>query len=188
MMTASSEPSRSEPTVFGAIRRYRAMVIAIVVAAVVAAIAYTQLKGPTYRASASLTEGLPAQNQDSAQYLDSQVLLLQSQNVAREAAVIANRSLGDGNLAVGNFYGDTSWLTITPPEAAAQGVYGASIVSVQFTAPSARVAQAGANAILQAFDNARNASLRAQANATIAGIDNAIANSTASQRSALEGQ
>jgi Mrp family chromosome partitioning ATPase len=190
MIAASIEPSRSEPTVFGAVRRYRAMVIAVIVAAVVAAIGYTLVKGPTYRATASLTVAPPAtqQSQDPAQYLDSEVLLLQSQGVAMRAAGIANRALGSDHLTTRNFYGDGSSLTITPPAAAAQGVYGASIVTVAFTAPSARMAQVGANAALQAYDDARSAGIRAQANATIAGIDNAIANSNEAQQAALETQ
>ena len=184
------ELSRSEPTVFGAVRRYRVMVLAIAVATMVAAIGYTLIGGPTYRAMGSLTVALPAsqQNQNSAQYLDSEVLLLSSQDVARRAADIANGTLHSNRLSVGDFYGEGKSLVIIPPEAAAQGVYGASIINVSFTAPTARIAQAGANAVLQAYGDARSASISAQAAATIAGIDNAVASAGPAERAGLLAQ
>jgi Mrp family chromosome partitioning ATPase len=190
MNTPRIEPSRSEPTVFGAVRRYRAMVLAVVVLATAAAIAYTLVQGPTYRATASLTVALPAsqQSQNSAQYIDSQVLLLESPDVARRAADIANGALGGNHLTVGDLYGDGKSLVIIPPEAAAQGVYGASIITVSFTASSARSAQEGADAVLQAFGDVRSASIRAQADAIITGIDRAMANSTGAQQAALQAQ
>jgi Mrp family chromosome partitioning ATPase len=187
MNTPRSEPSRSEPTVFGAVRRYRTMVVGIAVLVTVLAIGYTKVQHPSYRATASFTVAPPAsqQSQDHTQYLDAQVLLIQSQDVARRAAHIANGVLGGTHLTAGNFYGSGSSLTITPPVAAAQGVYGASIVSVSFKAPSARVAQVGANAVLQAYADARSDSIKAQANATLAGIDQSIASSTSTQQAAL---
>jgi len=187
MNAPRSEPSQSEPTVFGAVRRYRTMVVAIAVAATVLAIGYSVGKGSTYRAAASLTVAPPAsqQNQNSAQYLDSQVLLLESPGVASRAAKIANGRLGGNHLTADNFYGSGSSLVITPPVAAAQGVFGASIINIAFTSPSARVAQVGANAMLQAYDDARSDSIRAQADATIAGIDQAMAASTDTQLAAL---
>jgi Mrp family chromosome partitioning ATPase/capsular polysaccharide biosynthesis protein len=190
MNAPGTELSRSEPTVFGAVRRYRVMVLAIAVATMVAAIGYTLIGGPTYRATGSLTVALPAsqQNQNSAQYLDSEVLLLSSQDVARRAADIANGTLHSNRLSVGDFYGEGKSLVIIPPEAAAQGVYGASIINVSFTAPTAGIAQAGANAVLQAYDDARSASISAQADATIAGIDNAVASASPAERAGLLAQ
>jgi Mrp family chromosome partitioning ATPase len=184
------ELSRSEPTVFGAVRRYRIMVLVVAVAGLAAAIAYTVVKGPAYRATASLTVALPAaqQGQNSAQYLDSEVLLLQSQDVARRAADIANGALHSNRLTVGNFSGESKSVLITPPSAAAEGVFGASIITVSFTAPSARIAQVGANAVLQAYVAARSAHIRAQADVAIAGIDNAIANADRAEQAALQTQ
>ena len=184
------EASRSEPTVFGAVRRYRTMVLAAAVLATAAAIAYSLVVSPTYRASASLTVALPAsqQSQNSAQYLDSEVLLLQSQDVARRAADIANAALGSDRLVTGNFYGDGNSVAIVPPTAAAAGVYGGSIITVSFTAPSARVAQVGANAVVRAYEDARSAGIKAQADAAIAGIDHAAASTNGPQRAALLSQ
>jgi Mrp family chromosome partitioning ATPase/capsular polysaccharide biosynthesis protein len=189
-MNARRIEPRSEPTVFSAVRRYRIMVLAVAVLATAAAVGYTLVGGPTYSASASLTVALPAsqQSQNSAQYLDSEVLLLESQDVARRAADIANGSLGSDRLAAGNFYGNGKSVLITPPEAAAEGVYGASIITISFTAPSARVAQAGANAVVTAYEDARSAAIKAQANAAVAGIDQAMATSNGAQSAVLQSQ
>ena len=55
---------------------------------------------------------------DPGQYLDSQVLLLQSQGVAQQAANIANRELGANLLDVQDFYGNHSSLVVNPPATA----------------------------------------------------------------------
>ena len=103
------------------------------------------------------------------------MLLLQSQDVAQRAASIANSDLGGNVLTAGDFIGAGSKLVIAPPVTATPGGYGASIVALSFSWPDARVAQVGVNAVLQAFDVARSAAITAQANATIAGIDQALA-------------
>ena len=181
------------PTVFGAVRRYWVMVVAVAIAALVAAVAYSVAYGKVYRADASVTvpasAPLQGQHVDAGQYLDSQVLLLQSQEVAQRAANIAHRKLGGNILNVGDFIGAGRKLVIAPPTTATPGAYGASIVALSFSWPDPRVAQVGANAVLQAFDVARSAATTAQANATIAGIDRALARaSDAQQQQALLGE
>ena len=146
------------PTVFGAVRRYWVMAVAVAMAALVAAVAYSVAHGKVYRAEASVTVPAPAplqgQQADTGQYLDSQVLLLQSQDVAQRAASIANRKLGGNMLTVGDFIGAGSKLVIAPPTTATPGAYGASIVALSFSWPDPRVAQVSVNAVLQAFDDA----------------------------------
>ena len=155
------------------------MVLAIAMAALLAAVGYSVAKGKVYRAYGSVTVPAPAslqgQQADAAQYRDSQVLLLESQGVAQRAASSANRELGGNMLTAGNFIGATGKLVIAPPVTATPGGYGASITVLSFSWPDARVAQAGVNAMLQAFDDASSAATTAQANATIAGIDQALA-------------
>lgn len=189
MKDASAEPSRFEPTVFGAVRRYRTMVVAIVAVAIVGAVGYTLMVGKTYRAQANVTVPQPvsAQGQDEpTQFLDSQVLLMQSQGVADQAADIANRGLGNKVLTAGSFAGSGSSLTVTPPAGAAPGVYGATIIGVSFASSSARVARVGMSAFLQAFDEARSAAISARANTAIAGIDHSISEaSNQSQQATL---
>ena len=168
---------RLAPTVFGAIRRYWVMVLAVAMAALVAAVGYSLARGTIYRADASVTAAAPLQGQqvDPGQYLDSQVLLLQSQDVAQRAASIANSELGGNVLTAGDLIGAGSKLVIVPPVTATPGGYGASLIALSFSWPDARVAQVGVNAVLRAFDAARSAAITAQANATIAGIDQALA-------------
>ncbi len=188
MKAASGESGRFQPTVFGAVRRYRTMVIAIAVAAMVAYVGYTLVGGKSYRATATITVPVPhsLQGEDPAQYLDSQVLLLESQDVARTAAGIADASLHGNILSAGDFSIGGGSVSITPPAGAAAGVYGASITTVNFTGSSPRLAQLGANALIQAFINVRSAAIAAQSRAAIAGIDNTIAATTnPTQRAAL---
>ena len=102
MKDTSVESAQFEPTVFGAVRRYRIMVLAFALAAMVAAVGYTLLAGKTYQAKANVTVPVPQslQGQDSAQYLDSQVLLLQAPAVAQRAASIADATLQSNSLSV----------------------------------------------------------------------------------------
>jgi Mrp family chromosome partitioning ATPase/capsular polysaccharide biosynthesis protein len=175
MKATAQEQLRLEPTVFGAVRRYRFMVLAITLVTAGAALAYTFVRPPLYSAHATVTVPLPliSQGQSSDQYLDSQVLLLQSQDVAQRAVRIANAALAGGVLAERDFSGDRKSVEITPPEGSS-GSYGSSLVAVSFTWPSAKVAQVGANALLRAFDDVRSAAIKAQGEATIAGIEKAL--------------
>ena len=184
MRAVGVDSSRSEPTVFGAVRRYWVMVLAVALAGLVAAVGYSLVQAKVYRAYASVTvPPVSLQGQaDPAQYLDSQVLLLQSQNMAQRAAVIANGMLGGNVLSAGDFAGAYSKLTINPPVTATPGAYGASLIALWFSWPDARVAQVGADAVLQAFDQARSAAITSQADATVAGIDQALAQTSDSQQ------
>ena len=190
MKTTGVEPAQSEPTVFGAVRRYRVMVLVVALLAMVVAIGYSLAQTKIYRAYASVTVPQPASMQaqqiDPAQYLDSQVLLLQSQDVAQRAASIANRELGSATFTVGDFGGANKKVSINPPLTATPNAYGASIVALWFEWPSARAAQVGVNAVLQAFGQARSASVIAQAHSTVAGIDQTLGQtSDTQQRAAL---
>ena len=123
MKDASVESARFEPTVFGAVRRYRIMVLAFALVAMVAAVGYTRYVGKTYRAKASVTVPVPQslQGQNPAQYLDSQVLLLQSPAVAQRAASIADATLQSNILSARDFSASGGSLSITPPAGAAAG-------------------------------------------------------------------
>jgi len=175
---ARAEPSRFEPTVFGAVRRYSALVVAITLAAAAIAVGYTLIQPKIYRAQASITVQQPvtppAPQGDAGQYLDSQVLLLQSQSVARRAASIANATLGGSILTAADFSAVDGSLGISPPTTATAGNYGATIIGVSFLGPSPRDAQVGLNSLLKAYNAARIADVRAQADAAILGINDAI--------------
>ena len=116
------------------------------------------------------------QTQDASQYLDSQVLLMESPAVAARAASLADATLQSNSLSAADFSASGGSVSITPPIGASAGTYGASIVDVLFTNPNARVAQVGANSFLQAYSDARSATIAAQFKNAIAGIDSAIRN------------
>ena len=191
MKASNNEQFEFEPSLIGAVRRYWAMVMAIVFLTTAAAVVYTLKQPPVYQATATVTVPQPllAQGQGSDQYLDSQVLLLESPAVASQAAHIANATLGFRVLADRDFSGDHKALEISPPEGATPGSYGATIITATFTWPDARVAQVGANSLMRAFDNVRTATIRAQGQATVNGIQAAIGQATSQgQRSRLQSQ
>lgn len=189
-----AEPFRFEPTVFGAVRRYRRLVLAIALGVAAAAVGYSLVQAKVYQASANVTVPLPVSSPvaqaDPGQYLDNQVLVLQSQGVARRAAQIADRQLGSNRLDAAAFFtGRGGSLTVSPPATVSPGGYGASIVAVSFKGSSVQVTQVGLNALLQAFREAVSGDVEAQANATIAGIDKAIRQtSSLSEQTALVNQ
>jgi Mrp family chromosome partitioning ATPase/capsular polysaccharide biosynthesis protein len=177
MKATSIEEGRFEPTVVGAVRRYRIMVLVIALLTAASAVGYTLVVPELYLARATVTVPQTSLSEEEAsdQYLDSQVLLLQSQEVADRAARIANATLNQNVLSARDLSaGEGKSLEIKAPEGASPGSYGASIVAVSFTWPSARVAQVGANAVLQAFDDVRAAAITAQGDAIVAGIEKAI--------------
>ena len=167
---------RFETSVFGAVRRYWIMVLMIALLTSALAVAYTLVVQEVYRASATVTVPQTSQSSDQAsdQYLDSQVLLLQSQEVADRAVRIANAELKARALSPADFRGDDQALEVAPPEGATDG-YGSTLVRLSFTWPDARVAQVAVNALLQAFDELRVATINAEAEATVAGIEQAMA-------------
>ena len=190
-MKGSIESAGHEPTVVGAVRRYSVMVAAFALAGLIAAVGYAHYAGRTYRGQASVTVAIPEtqQNQDPAQYLDSQVVLMESPAVAQKAASLAGAAMQEKSLSASDFSVSHGWLSITPPIGGANGAYGSSIVQVAFTAPTAKTAQIAVNSFLQAFIDTRSATMAAQSRDAIAGINNAIGKTAdAAQRAALEDQ
>ena len=176
---ASVEPPRFEPTVFSALRRYFALVIAVAAAVAVIAVGYTVTQPKVYRASAAVTVPLPltfqGQNASPGQYLDSQVLLMESQNVAEQAVGIANDQLGSNTLTSQDFSSYGGSLVVSPPTTATAGNYGASIIGVSFKGPTAKIAQVGLASMLQAYNAARTAAVVIQGSEAITGLNQAIA-------------
>jgi len=182
MKDASVESARFEPTVIGAVRRYPIIVVTFALLAVVAAVGYTKHKGTTYAGKASVT----VPSSQGGQSVDDEVVLLESPAVAQRAASIANATLHDNIFSAPDFYSSGGSVAIVPPSGAGVGSYGASIIGVAFTASNPKAAQVGANALLQAFNQARSATIAAQYSNTLAGIDEAInATVNPAQRAAL---
>jgi Mrp family chromosome partitioning ATPase len=190
MKDAGVQSTRFEPTVFGALRRYRVMVLVVALVGIAGAIAYGHISGQTYSAQATVTVPAPASGEgaatDPAQYLDSQVLLLQSPAVDQLAASTANGTLHTNTLTAADFYPSNGEASVIPPAGATAGAYGASIIIVSFKSSNPEVAQVGANSLIKAFEQQRNSNISTQFNNTIAGIDNALnATDSADQRSPL---
>ena len=172
---------RFEPTVFGAVRRYLVVVVLLALIGAAAALGYSLMQTKLYRAGASVTVPQLAalKDQDPDQYFDSQVLLLESPEVARQAVRVANAELGADVLAERDFSGDDSSLQIVTPQGANPGSFGANTVKVEFTWPDPEVAQVGANAALEAFDVEKKGVIRAQAEAAVAGIEKTMVDTRA---------
>ncbi|MEV0802626.1 Wzz/FepE/Etk N-terminal domain-containing protein [Kribbella sp. NPDC050281] len=191
MKATGIEQARFEPTVLSAVRRYWVMVTVIAVLTAVAAVGYSMQQAEVYRAYATVTvpQSTLAEGEARTQYFDGQVLLLQSQEVADRAVRFANAELNGNALTRRDFAGEDSSLEITPPEQATPGGFGSSIVALTFTWPSSKVAQAGVNAVLKAFDDARSASIAAQGAADVAAVQRAIDDArTQGQRTDLQNQ
>jgi Mrp family chromosome partitioning ATPase len=172
----SIDQSGTEPTVFSAARRYWLMVVAITLLTMAGFVGYTRWTPPAYQASASVTvpQELSFKDQLQGQYIDRQMILLRSQEVALKALNIAHNELGDDVFEFSDFSDEYGSLDFKKPEESTPGAYGANTIGVVFRWHDARSAQAGVNAVLQAFDEARSASIRNNAEATIAAIDKAI--------------
>lgn len=178
MSKATAHAFRFEPTVFGAVRRYATMVLTSTVLAGMLAVAQWVINPQDYRATAKVTVPRPLllAGQGSDQYLDSQVLLLQSQEVTERAAEIANEQLGERVLNELHFVpGEGERLVVTPPQGSTPGAYGANTITVSFRWPDAGTARTAANALLHAYDEYRSAAIRAEVAATVREIDEAIA-------------
>jgi Mrp family chromosome partitioning ATPase len=191
MTAASFESAGYQPTVVGAVRRYSIMVFALALAGLIAAIGYAHHSPVTYRAQGSVTVAIPQTqaNPEPAQYLDSQVLLMESPATAQKAATLADSTLQNKALSASDFSVYSGSLSISPPTGAAQGAFGSSIIQVAFTASAAKTAQVGVNSFLQAFIDERSATLAAQFQKAIGGIDSMILQTTnLPQQSTLETQ
>lgn len=189
MMKATSlDQSRFDPTILGALRRFWPMVLVLALLCTAGSVLFTLVAPERYMAEATIT--VPptslAQAENSDQYLDSQVLLLESQGVVSRAVQIANTALHADVLASQDFSPQAKNLKIIPPEGASPGTYGSTLIRVSFTWPDATVAAAGTNAVLKAFDDARVATITADGEAAVAAIERAILDArTRGQRSDL---
>ena len=175
---ASAESNPPQPTLFEAVSRHRILVLIMAVLGLVAGAAYALMPAKAYDAEGFITMpqqvSLQGQQADSGQYLDSQVLLLQSQEVAQQAAKIADAALNGVSLTVNDFFGPQSQLLVTPPTTAAPGVYGATVIGVAFTGSTPQIAQEGVNAVLDAYTQVRTSVIKAEDSSVINALGTSI--------------
>lgn len=178
MTTIAERADRlGEPTVLGAMRRHWLLVCLVVFACVDLALAYGVLKQDEYLATTTVSAPRPADSalQSDAQYLDSQVLLLNSREVGDRAFEIVQATPAGADIERGELAPTIGRVEIIPPTGGSSGGYGTTIVTLQFTAPSAAKAQVGVNALATAYDEVRADEIRARAESRLEGIDRAIA-------------
>ena len=175
---ASAESSPPQPTLFEAISRHRILVLIMAVLGLVAGAAYALMPAKAYNAEGFITMpqqvSVQGQQAASSQYLDSQVLLLQSQEVAQQAAKIADAALSGVSLTAGDFFGTQSELLVTPPTTATPGAYGATVISVAFKGSTPQIAQEGVNAVLDAYSQVRTSVIKAEDSSVINALGTSI--------------
>lgn len=174
--TGSSPNLPPEPTVWSSMSRHRVLMACVVLAAVALAVAYSLLRPQEYRATATISAPRPtaAVEQTDSHYLDSQVLLMGTSEVANRAFDLVTRSDARTTIERADFTGTDGTVEVIPPVADVSGAYGTTVITVTFTAPDPFAAQAGANALVTAYDEARTAQITTHARARLAGIDLAI--------------
>lgn len=190
MKSSHDELVRFEPTAFSAARRFWVTVLVTTLLVAAIAVGSTLITHDEFRATGRLAVPAPTTTPvNSGQYLDKQVLLLESDDVAQRAVAITNGKLGRPALDTAAFSGDDATLSITPPSTSSSGTYGAGTITVSFVWPDAELAQVGVNAVLQAFSEARAAAIQAQGAETIAGIEAVIDDPRSKdQRADVKGQ
>ncbi len=175
--TAVALPRLVEPTLFGAMRRHWLLVTMLVLACAEVALAFGMYKQDEYRATATVSAPRPAGSalQSDAQYLDSQVLLLDSRRVGDRAFEIARSTEAGAGIERSELAPTIGAVEIIPPPSQSSGSYGTTIVTIQFTAPTPEEAKIGANALATAYDEVRSQEIAASAEARLEDIDRAIA-------------
>jgi hypothetical protein len=177
-MTSPADGQRRlvEPTVLGAMRRHWLLVSLVVVVCVDLALAYGFYKQDEFRATATISAPRPAGSalQSDAQYLDSQVLLLNSRRVGDRALELVKATPAGADIKRAELAPTVGKVEIIPPTTGSTGSYGTTLVTIQFTAPDAEEAQAGVNALATAYDEVRSEEIADSAAARLAGIERAI--------------
>ena len=168
------------PTVPGSIATHRLLVAVCTLLVAVAAIGYSLHQPKVFQAHASIAIAQPSQGLPTAtgstspeQYVDSQVLLLQSPAVAERAVAIANAALRRGVFVAADFNGESSSLKVTSQTATDPN---SNVVDVSFSAQTGADAAAGANAVVDAYAAVRSAQINQADSSLISAIDSTVRN------------
>jgi Mrp family chromosome partitioning ATPase/capsular polysaccharide biosynthesis protein len=165
-----SELSVGEPTIVSAAWRYRLIVLAAVVAFLGASLVYAEARPPTYSATASLALADPhnngvfanSNNQAADRYVGDQITVLKSPQLATDAANAAAAQNPPLNLSTDDFKSHTtiSGVPLT-----------GNLVQITFTASDASTALGAVNAIVTAYEQVVQKSVKAQLAALLGQID-----------------
>lgn len=182
----------SAPTVVGSMARHRLVVLVGTVVVAAGAVGYTYGQPKSYSATAMVSMVQPTDNQalgtqaaaSPQQYVESQVLVLESQPVAVRAATLANRSLGGRVFTPGDFSGPHSKVKVTTQTSIDPN---SGLVTVAYSAARPEYAAAGANSLLRAYVNAQQAAVN-QTYASMTQVIDAALTSVDSQLQSLAGK
>jgi Mrp family chromosome partitioning ATPase/capsular polysaccharide biosynthesis protein len=180
----TSSPTTLSPSVFGAVSRFRRIVVILTVAAAVIALLYTGLAGTTYAGKAGVVIAQPptylppfpvsGSHSTLAAYVNQQIAILQSQTVADDAARIVNQKITNAHVTGKGIHGA---LTVKPQTSASAGTNTTTQVVVSMSTPE--LAAASANAVIEAYIEQQHAQIKQQAQQSINALNKSIAATTA---------
>lgn len=157
-----------EPTIFGAMIRYRWLVLVIVAFFVALGLLYDANQPPTYVATASLivedprtTSPFETPSGQPQRYVADQVEILRSSVVAERAAELANQEVPEAGFTAEDF--------LTATQVAGRG--DSDLIQISFVASDPGVAQVGANALAEAYQDVRRAEADTNSTAALERLD-----------------
>jgi Mrp family chromosome partitioning ATPase len=178
------DPFRFEPTLWGALKRYKWLVVVLIIVFAAAGAAANKATPKSYQANASVA--IPASqaqtvfgisaSQDPDQYISEQVTLIQSPQVATVAAHTVNAANHRDVLSADDITGNLS-VTAPSPSGSSSSATGQAVdqVPISFSWTNRKIATEGVNAVLAGYAQVRNDSIRTQANAAVANINASVA-------------
>jgi len=181
-MTTDLSPGTAETNVFSLIWNRRLLVVAFALAFAGVGLLVSELRHKEYTAEASVLLSQPAPtaadpSRDEARYVADQVAVMKSLPIAERASVIAQKDPNDP-------------ISVDPRDFQRRTLITAStesnFVSVSFHAGRPDAAATGANAIVQAYEEAVRAELQRDTNQALLALDAAIAKAEAVAATASE--
>jgi Mrp family chromosome partitioning ATPase/uncharacterized protein involved in exopolysaccharide biosynthesis len=190
-MPANSHADAINPTVWGAVRRFRRLVIGGFVLGILISWIYVTTATPKFAATAGISLAQPpasvaaptgSDHMTAAIYQNQQIAIMSSTTVVRAAVASVNNKFPQNRLTVAQLHAALS-IKAPQPAAAATANNSNLITSVTVTLPDApidaKVAAAAANFVVKAYIRYFHASIRAEAKHTIAALSAAIRTTTA---------
>jgi len=170
-MTTDLSPGTAETNVFSLIWNRRLLVVAFALAFAGVGLLVSELRHKEYTAEASVLLSQPAPtaadpSRDEARYVADQVAVMKSLPIAERASAIAQKDPNDP-------------ISVDPRDFQRRTLITAStesnVVSVSFHAGRPNAAATGANAIVQAYEDAVRGELKRNTDQALVALDAAIA-------------
>src|SRR5271166_4436021 len=175
-----------DPTIAGAVRRFKRVVLVALGVGLVGSVAYTVIAGASYTSTAGIIIApLPANISPTTSgsasgvqnYTGVQVAMLRSLEVSNQAAAIVNREAPNAHLSGQHLHQN---LVVAPPGTSSKGsTTNGSLTNVTVTLGSSKTAMDAANAVLQAYEGQLKVQIHRQAATSVAAYNAEIANASA---------